>query len=200
MTGTATADHRSGRACAGRSRTKAEVRTCTSCFAVGHHDYRCRNTADVACRSSPSPRIDVGLRRWQEFVGAEAVRETGERFKKDVSAVHLCLPKQAMRCILTQPARPPHVPTEETCNPVESLSGRHPARSQTCRHDPKTLRLHHAEQIELGGIKATARRHRTCSTWLANPTASLAPRSSGCGVRAHHSEIHHGRRLLPASG
>jgi hypothetical protein len=62
---------------------------------------------------------------------------------------------------VSQPrGRPPHVPTEETRNLVESLSGFGIPQDEISKLvgiDPKTLRLHYAEQIELGGIKATAK-------------------------------------------
>ena len=56
--------------------------------------------------------------------------------------------------------RPPHVPTKETQDMVESLSGFGIPQDEIAKLigiDPKTLRLHYAEQIELGGIKATAK-------------------------------------------
>jgi len=62
---------------------------------------------------------------------------------------------------MSQPrGRPPHVPTEETRNLVESLSGFGIPQDEISKLvgiDAKTLRLHYAEQIELGGIKATAK-------------------------------------------
>jgi hypothetical protein len=56
--------------------------------------------------------------------------------------------------------RPRHVPTKETQDMVESLSGFGIPQDEIAKLigiDPKTLRLHYAEQIELGGIKANAR-------------------------------------------
>lgn len=56
--------------------------------------------------------------------------------------------------------RPPHVPTDESRNLVESLSGFGIPQDEISKLigiDPKTLRLHYADEIELGGIKATAK-------------------------------------------
>ena len=56
--------------------------------------------------------------------------------------------------------RPAHVPTDETRNLVESLSGFGIPQDEIARLvgiDPKTLRFHYADQIELGSIKATAK-------------------------------------------
>jgi len=56
--------------------------------------------------------------------------------------------------------RPAYVPTDESRNMVESLSGFGIPQDEIARLigiDPKTLRLHYADQIELGGIKATAK-------------------------------------------
>ena len=53
--------------------------------------------------------------------------------------------------------RPSHAPTDETRNLVESLSGFGIPQDEIARLvgiDPKTLRFHYADQIELGGIKA----------------------------------------------
>jgi hypothetical protein len=60
----------------------------------------------------------------------------------------------------SRPGRPPHVPTKETQDMVESLSGFGIPQTEIGRLlgiDPKTLRLHYAEQIELGSIKATVK-------------------------------------------
>src|SRR5689334_19330706 len=60
----------------------------------------------------------------------------------------------------TKIGRPPHVPTDESRNMVESLSGFGIPQAEIARLigiDPKTLRHHYAEQIELGTIKATAK-------------------------------------------
>ena len=51
--------------------------------------------------------------------------------------------------------RPAHVPTDETRNLVESLSGFGIPQDEIARLvgvDPKTLRFHYADQIELGMI------------------------------------------------
>jgi hypothetical protein len=56
--------------------------------------------------------------------------------------------------------RPAHEPTEYSRTLVESLSGFGIPQDEIGKLvgiDPKTLRLHYAEQIELGGIKATAK-------------------------------------------
>ena len=56
--------------------------------------------------------------------------------------------------------RPTHTPTDETRNMVESLSGFGIPQDEIARLvgiAPKTLRFHYADQIELGGIKATAK-------------------------------------------
>lgn len=56
--------------------------------------------------------------------------------------------------------RPQHEPTEDSRALVESLSGFGIPQDEIARLvgiDPKTLRFHYAEQIELGGIKATAK-------------------------------------------
>jgi hypothetical protein len=59
-----------------------------------------------------------------------------------------------------KPGRPSHVLTDETNNLVESLSGFGIPQDEIARLvgiDPKTLRFHYADQIELGSIKATAK-------------------------------------------
>ena len=59
-----------------------------------------------------------------------------------------------------RPGRPPHVPTKETQDLVESLSGFGIPQEEISKLigiDPKTLRLHYVDQIELSGIKATAK-------------------------------------------
>jgi hypothetical protein len=60
----------------------------------------------------------------------------------------------------TRAGRPSHEPTDETRNLVESLSGFGIPQDEIARLvriDPKTLRFHYADQIELGSIKATAK-------------------------------------------
>jgi hypothetical protein len=56
--------------------------------------------------------------------------------------------------------RPAHEPTEDSRALVESLSGFGIPQEEIARLigiDPKTMRLHYAEQIELGFIKAKAK-------------------------------------------
>ena len=69
--------------------------------------------------------------------------------------------------------RPAHVPTDETRNMVESLSGFGIPQDEIARLvgiDPKTLRFHYADQIELGGIKATAKVAQNLFTMACKPT------------------------------
>jgi hypothetical protein len=56
--------------------------------------------------------------------------------------------------------RPAHLPTEKSCTEVETLAAfgiPHDDIARLLRIDPKTLRKHYAEQLELGSIKATAK-------------------------------------------
>jgi hypothetical protein len=75
---------------------------------------------------------------------------------------------------VSQPrGRPPHVPTKETQDMVESLSGFGIPQEEIGRLigiDPKTLRLHYAEQVELGGIKATAKVAQNLFNMACKPT------------------------------
>ena len=69
--------------------------------------------------------------------------------------------------------RPAHVPTDETRNLVESLSGFGIPQDEIARLvgiDPKTLRFHYADQIELGSIKATAKVAQNLFTMACKPT------------------------------
>ena len=69
--------------------------------------------------------------------------------------------------------RPPHVPTKESQDMVESLSGFGIPQEEIGRLigiDSKTLRLHYAEQIELGGIKATAKVAQNLFSMACKPT------------------------------
>ena len=69
--------------------------------------------------------------------------------------------------------RPPHVPTDESRNIVESLSGFGIPQDEIAKLlgiDPKTLRLHYTGQIELGGIKATAKVAQNLFTMACKPT------------------------------
>ena len=69
--------------------------------------------------------------------------------------------------------RPSHEPTDDTRNLVESLSGFGIPQAEIARLvgiDPKTLRFHYAEQIELGTIKATAKVAQNLFTLACKPT------------------------------
>jgi hypothetical protein len=65
------------------------------------------------------------------------------------------------------------VPTDDTRNLVESLSGFGIPQDEVARLvgiDPKTLRFHYADQIELGTIKATAKVAQNLFTMACKPT------------------------------
>ena len=69
--------------------------------------------------------------------------------------------------------RPSHVPTDETRNMVESLSGFGIPQDEIARLvgiDPKTLRFHYVDQIELGSIKATAKVAQNLFTMACKPS------------------------------
>ena len=69
--------------------------------------------------------------------------------------------------------RPAHVPTDETRNMVESLSGFGVPQDEISRLvgiTPPTLRFHYADQIELGSIKATAKVAQNLFTMACKPT------------------------------
>ena len=88
--------------------------------------------------------------------------------------------------------RPPHVPTDETRNLVESLSGFGIPQTEIARLvgiDPKTLRFHYEEQIELGTIKATAKVAQNLFTMACKPTREgLSAAIFWLKVRANWSE------------
>jgi len=88
--------------------------------------------------------------------------------------------------------RPPHVPSDETRNMVESLSGFGIPQDEIARLigiDPKTLRAHYCDQIELGGIKATAKVAQNLFTMACKPTREgLQAAIFWLRVRAHWSE------------
>jgi hypothetical protein len=88
--------------------------------------------------------------------------------------------------------RPPHVPTKETQDLVESLSGFGIPQDEIAKLigiDPKTLRLHYAEQIELGGIKATAKVAQNLFNMACKPNREgLQAAIFWLRVRAHWSE------------
>ncbi len=72
-----------------------------------------------------------------------------------------------------KPGRPAHEPTEESRNLVESLSGFGIPQAEIARLvaiDPKTLRFHYADQIELGTIKATAKVAQNLFAMACKPT------------------------------
>lgn len=72
-----------------------------------------------------------------------------------------------------RPGRPAHAPTEESRAMVESLSGFGIPQDEIARLvgiDPKTLRLHYAAEIELGGIKATAKVAQNLFNMACRPT------------------------------
>jgi hypothetical protein len=75
---------------------------------------------------------------------------------------------------------------------VESLSGFGIPQDEIARLigiDPKTLRLHYAEQIELGGIKATAKVAQNLFNMACRPTREgLQAAIFWLRVRAHWSE------------
>jgi hypothetical protein len=94
---------------------------------------------------------------------------------------------------MSQPrGRPPHVSTEESRNLVESLSGFGIPQDEISKLigiDPKTLRLHYAEQIELGGIKATAKVAQNLFNMACKPNREgLQAAIFWLRVRAHWSE------------
>jgi hypothetical protein len=69
--------------------------------------------------------------------------------------------------------RPSHAPADDTRNLVESLSGFGIPQDEIARLvgiDPKTLRFHYADQIELGSIKATAKVAQNLFTMACKPT------------------------------
>jgi hypothetical protein len=73
----------------------------------------------------------------------------------------------------TKRGRPRHTPDNETRNLVESLSGFGIPQDEIARLvgiDPKTLRFHYADQIELGTIKATAKVAQNLFTMACKPT------------------------------
>ena len=76
---------------------------------------------------------------------------------------------------MTRPkvGRPSHAPTDESRNLVESLSGFGIPQDEIARLvgiDPKTLRFHYTDQIELGTIKATAKVAQNLFTMACKPT------------------------------
>ncbi|MGE0854112.1 MAG: hypothetical protein AB7I59_20865 [Geminicoccaceae bacterium] len=88
--------------------------------------------------------------------------------------------------------RPQHVPTDESRTLVESLSGFGIPQTEIARLvgiDPKTLRFHYEEQIELGTIKATAKVAQNLFTMACKPTREgLSAAIFWLKVRANWSE------------
>ncbi len=90
------------------------------------------------------------------------------------------------------PGRPAHEPTDDTRNLVESLSGFGIPQEEIARLvgiDPKTLRVHYADQIELGAIKATAKVAQNLFNMACKPNREgLQAAIFWLRVRAHWSE------------
>ncbi len=93
---------------------------------------------------------------------------------------------------MTRSGRPVHVPTDETRNLVESLSGFGIPQDEIARLvgiDPKTLRFHYADQIKLGSIKATAKVAQNLFTMACKPPREgLSAANLWLKVRAGWSE------------
>ena len=97
--------------------------------------------------------------------------------------------------------RPAHVPTDDTRNLVESLSGFGIPQDEIARLvgiDPKTLRFHYADQIELGSIKATAKVAQNLFTMSASSASCGVgccpiPRASWCSSRRSRMSRREGR-------
>ena len=69
--------------------------------------------------------------------------------------------------------RPAHQPTEKTRNEVETLAAfgiPHEDVGRVLGIDPKTLRRHYADQLELGSVKATAKVAQNLFTMACKPT------------------------------
>lgn len=90
------------------------------------------------------------------------------------------------------PGRPAHAPTDDSRNLVESLSGFGIPQDEIARLvgiDPKTLRAHYADQIELGAIKATAKVAQNLFNMACKPNREgLQAAIFWLRVRAHWSE------------
>jgi hypothetical protein len=98
--------------------------------------------------------------------------------------------------------RPAHVPTDDSRKLVESLSGFGIPQDEIARLvgiDPKTLRFHYADQIELGGIKATAKVAQNLFTMACKPTREgLSAAIFWLKVRAGWSEYAPRARSRPS--
>lgn len=94
--------------------------------------------------------------------------------------------------------RPPHAPTDETRTLVESLSGFGIPQTEIARLvgiDPKTLRFHYSDQLELGTIKATAKVAQNLFGLACKPTREgLSAAIFWLKVRAGWSEYAPGAR------
>ena len=94
--------------------------------------------------------------------------------------------------------RPPHVPTDETRKLVESLSGFGIPQAEIARLvgiDPKTLRFHYEDQLDLGAIKASAKVAQNLFTMACKPTREgLSAAIFWLKVRAGWSEYAPGPR------
>jgi len=94
--------------------------------------------------------------------------------------------------------RPPHVPTDETRKLVESLSGFGIPQIEIARLvgiDPKTLRFHYEDQLDLGAIKASAKVAQNLFTMACKPTREgLSAAIFWLKVRAGWSEYAPGPR------
>jgi hypothetical protein len=69
--------------------------------------------------------------------------------------------------------RPPHEPTEKFRGEVETLAAFGIPQEDIARVlgiDPKTLRVHYADQLELGSIKATTKVAQNLFTMACKPT------------------------------
>ena len=101
----------------------------------------------------------------------------------------------------SKPGRPPHVPLKETQDMVETLSGfgiPQPDIAKLIGIDPKTLRLHYAEQIELGSIKSIAKVAENLFTLACKPNREgLQAAIFWLRVRAHWSEYSPRPPMMP---
>ena len=107
---------------------------------------------------------------------------------------------------MTRPerGRPAHEPTEESRNLVESLTGYGIPQSEIARLvgiDPKTLRFHYSDQLELGTIKATAKVAQNLFGLACKPTREgLSAAIFWLKVRAGWSEYTPGPRTEETLG
>jgi hypothetical protein len=81
--------------------------------------------------------------------------------------------EETLRVTRSRAGRPSHAPTDENPQPGGILSGFGIPQDEIARLvgiDPKTLRFHYADQIELGTIKATAKVAQNLFTMACKPT------------------------------